>query len=129
MRRRSPRPRANRNPCRDRERTVSARIHSSAGNPAEAPVDTGPVPAENNEDHAAPPHVIGVDPAGFAMIEASDNEQSAEASAGEATSRRHSDDAESESEAEDEEHVEQIGGDAMEEVPSRPYRPRRQYKI
>ena len=98
-------------------------------NPAEAPVDTGPVPAENNEDHAAPPHVIGVDPAGFAMIEASDNEQSAEASAGEATSRRHSDDAESESEAEDEEHVEQIGGDAMEEVPSRPYRPRRQYKI
>ncbi len=30
---------------------------------------------------------------------------------------------------EEAEHVDQIGGDAMEEVPSRPYRSRRQYKI
>jgi ribonuclease E len=70
--------------------------------------------------------VIGVDPAGFATIEASEGEQTAEVEASEVTSRRHSEDAEgeSESESDEEEHVEQIGGDAMEEVPSRPHRPR-----
>jgi ribonuclease E len=97
-------------------------------NPAEAPVDIGPAPAEENEEHASPPHVIGVDPSGFATIEASESERTSEAAA-EPRSRRQSEDAEGDNDGEDEEHVEQIGGDAMEEVPSRPYRSRRQYKI
>ena len=98
-------------------------------NPAEAPADRGPPPVENDEDHASPPHVIGVDPAGFATIEASENEQAAEAGAAETSARRQSEEAEGDSDGDEEEHVEQIGGDAMEEVPSRPYRSRRQYKI
>jgi ribonuclease E len=99
-------------------------------NPAEALVDTGPPPAEDN-DEQAPPHVIGVDPSGFATIEASEHEPTSEHASAETTGRRHSEEAEGEndSDSEEEEHVEQIGGDAMEEVPSRPYRPRRQYKI
>ncbi|MBV9064268.1 MAG: S1 RNA-binding domain-containing protein, partial [Methylobacteriaceae bacterium] len=98
-------------------------------NPAEPPVESGPAPAEASEGDADAPHVIGVDCAGFAIIEASDSEQTAKAPPTEVTSRSQSEDAESEGENDEEEHVEQIGGDAMEEVPSRPYRPRRQYKI
>jgi ribonuclease E len=98
-------------------------------NPVEAPVAPGPPPAENNEEQPSPPHVIGVDPAGFATIEASDAEQTSEHVSTEPASRRQSEDGEGEGDSEDEEHVEQIGGDAMEEVPSRPYRSRRQYKI
>ena len=41
----------------------------------------------------------------------------------------HHDDEDSESDDEEEEDVEHIGGDALEEVPRRAYRPRRQYKI
>src|SRR4051794_37546355 len=97
-------------------------------NSAEAPVDLSAMPAEASEsEQHAPPHVIGVDPAGFATIEASENEQGSEAA--EPMNRRQSEDIEAENDGEEEEHVEQIGGDAMEEVPSRPYRARRQYKI
>jgi ribonuclease E len=85
-------------------------------------------PVEETEEHAPPTHVIGVDPAGFATIEASDSEQPSETASAEVTDRHQSDEADGEGDSEDE-HVEQIGGDAMEEVPSRPYRPRRQYKI
>jgi ribonuclease E len=99
-------------------------------NPAEAPVESGPAPAEpsRSEEHATP-HVIGVDPAGFATIEASESEATSDDAATQPRYRRHSEDAEGEGDSEEEEHVEQIGGDAMEEVPSRPYRARRQYKI
>ncbi|MEA2842121.1 MAG: ribonuclease [Methylobacteriaceae bacterium] len=95
-------------------------------NPAEPPVDRGPPPAESNEEQAASPHVIGVDPSGFATIEAS--EGAPEAAPAEPAGRRHAEEGEGDNESEDE-HVEQVGGDAMEEVPSRPYRARRQYKI
>jgi ribonuclease E len=97
-------------------------------NPAETPADLGSVPAESSDSaEPSPPHVIGVDPSGFATIEASDSEQTSDAASAESTNRLDSEDAEAE--GEDEEHVEQIGGDAMEELPSRPYRSRRQYKI
>ena len=98
-------------------------------NPAEPPVESGPAPLEERAEEHSPSHVIGVDPAGFATIEASESWQASEAAAAEPSGRRQSEDNEPESEGEEEEHVEQIGGDAMEEVPFRPYRPRRQYKI
>jgi ribonuclease E len=97
-------------------------------NPAEAPVDSGP-PPENGEEPGSPPHVIGVDASGFATIEASESDQPDESATAATTNRHQRDEAETDNEGEEEEHVEQIGGDAMEEVPSRPYRSRRQYKI
>ncbi|MBU3889012.1 Rne/Rng family ribonuclease [Methylosinus sporium] len=95
---------------------------------------------------------ISVDPQGFGVVEVghaeeapvepaeADHEAKArhqeerdeehEAEREEAEARRRDDDHDEEEEHEDEEeHVEHIGGDAMEEVPHRPSRSRRQYKI
>jgi ribonuclease E len=98
-------------------------------NRAEPPVDSGPPPPEVGEEQPSPSYVIGVDPSGFATIEASEGDQPGESAAAGPANRHRPDEAEGDNEGEEEEHVEQIGGDAMEEVPSRPYRSRRQYKI
>ncbi len=103
---------------------------SPEASPQSAAAEAAPAEAHSDEvPHQSPPHVIGVDPAGFATVEATDDEQPQEARRIDARSRPGADETESDSEGEDEEHVEQLGGDAMEEVPSRPYRSRRQYKI
>lgn len=94
---------------------------------------------------------ISVDPQGFGVVEVghaeeapvepaeADHEAKArrqeerdeehEAEREEAEARRRDDHDEEEEREDEEEHVEHIGGDAMEEVPHRPSRSRRQYKI
>jgi ribonuclease E len=86
-----------------------------------------------SESHA--PHRLATDPEGFAVVEDQDDVSPAGDAAGahedelEARFRpqRHRDDEEEGDEEAD--HVEQLGGDAMEEMPMRPHRLRRQYKI
>ncbi len=93
------------------------------------------------------PHAISVDPEGFSVVEtgvAEERPSEEPEPDHEAKARRQDErDAEHEREREDEgrehahdeehddelDHVEHIGGDAMEEVPYRHSRPRRQYKI
>lgn len=88
---------------------------------------------EDDEVARPTPHRLATDPEGFAVVEDLDDVRDA-ASTGpedayEARFRpaRHSDDDEEADEEADQ--VEQIGGDAMEEVPMRVHRSRRQYKI
>ena len=85
----------------------------------------GEEPAE--AEHAR--HRLATDPAGFAIVE--DEAPASEPVEAEVETRlREKQPAEDDEEGEeDDEHIEQIGGDAMEEVPMRPHRPRRQYKI
>ena len=113
--------------------------------PSEAPVEIAPAqevvepvaeaPAPAVVEFEAAPvhhdHTIGVDEAGYAVIEEHDTPD------GDATedlgnvedvhARRPARDEEHDDE--EEEHVEQVGGDAMEEMPLRPTRGRKQYKI
>ena len=99
--------------------------------PVAAPGDM----SENGEEIPAP-HRLATDPEGFAVVE----DQDSVTEAGTAAAAAHEDEAEmrmpAERHGDDDEdsddeadHVEQIGGDAMEEVPTRPHRLRRQYKI
>ncbi len=92
-------------------------------------------PTDNDESHAEGDHGrhrLATDPEGFAIVEdEGDAPTSSEPAEGEAEPRlrqRPPTDEEEDGDTEDEQ-VEQIGGDAMEEVPMRPHRPRRQYKI
>ncbi|MGB8278680.1 MAG: Rne/Rng family ribonuclease [Methylovirgula sp.] len=79
------------------------------------------------------PHRLATDPEGFAVVE----EQDAVSEAGEAAIAARDDELEArfrperhgEEDEEIDEEVEQIGGDAMEEMPMRTHRIRRQYKI
>ena len=113
-----------------------------AGAPASdaAPMEAGQ--PEHAHEHAPTHHheVLAVDPAGYATVEADDDDEDGDdeptEGSDEAEPRKarapaddeHGDDEEHEEEHE-EEHVEHIGGDAMEEVPNRGARLRRQYKI
>ena len=92
-------------------------------------------PAESGADNAAP-HRLATDPEGFAIVD----DQDSMSETGAATTGAHDDEPETrfrpqrhrddDDEADEEaDQVEQIGGDAMEEVPTRPHRLRRQYKI
>ncbi len=93
---------------------------ASETSPTDAAVDTGstvseapaePVsqgqPADGEPGHSEPePHQVA-----------------------DAAHQKHADAAEDDDHDEEDEHVEQLGGDALEEVPRRSYRPRKQYKI
>jgi ribonuclease E len=92
-------------------------------------------PAESGADNEAP-HRLATDPEGFAIVD----DQDSMSETGAATPAAHEDEPEArfrpqrhrddEDESDEEaDVVEQIGGDAMEEVPMRPHRLRRQYKI
>ncbi len=120
---------------------TQARSHTVLGGHGNVQASDEAVASEENKAESAPvgepaPHRLATDPEGFAVVEDQDEiEQAGEAAIAakedesEARFRpeRHRDDEETEEEAEDQ--VEQIGGDAMEEVPTRMYRGRRQYKI
>ncbi len=80
------------------------------------------------------PHRLATDPEGFAVVEDQDEVREAGAAAiaaheDEIEERLRREERRSEEEEEIDEEVEQIGGDAMEEVPTRSHRIRRQYKI
>jgi ribonuclease E len=86
---------------------------------------------DTESDAGATPHRLATDPEGFAVVDdEGDLVGEAEASE-EAESRFRPEPASDEDDEGDDEadQVEQLGGDAMEEVPVRPHRPRRQYKI
>jgi ribonuclease E len=107
----------------------------------------GPAEASEEASHEAAAHPVAIDPEGFGVVETGAGEETPVETPEpdhEAKARRRDErDAEHESEREDDsddhghdderddegEHVEHIGGDAMEEVPHRHSRPRRQYKI
>ncbi len=80
--------------------------------------DDTPVAKESAESEAEPRR-LALDPEGFAIVE----DEPRDAESAEARVREKSE------EGEDDEQIEQLGGDAMEEVPTRTYRSRRQYKI
>ena len=86
--------------------------------------------AEEPAAEQSAPHVLAADPAGFAIVDdaAPVLERTVEDEA-EARGRNLPAETEEEDEEEDEEQVEHLGGDAMEEVPLRVHRSRRQYKI
>jgi ribonuclease E len=120
----------------------AATVESKAAQPIEAPL-------EAFEPAQAPqlfqPHSISIDPEGFGVVEAGaeegrpveERERDHEAKARRQDERdeeheRAEEDGErahDEEHEEEAEHVEHIGGDAMEEVPYRHARSRRQYKI
>jgi ribonuclease E len=93
--------------------------------------------APHAAEDAATPHLIGSDPEGFAVVEDVD----AVNEAGEAAIAAHDEETEArfrpsrrsdedeDGEEEEADQVEQLGGDAMEEMPMRSHRSRRQYKI
>ena len=108
---------------------------------AAAPVAEAPAAfehvVEHAEDHAPLPgeavvadHTIAVDAQGFAVVEEHDADETAEdaPSARDAEHRRGQGEVDDEHEDE-EDQVEQIGGDAMDETPYRAPRLRKQYKI
>ncbi len=120
--------------------TFEAQAAGVQAEPETAHVEPGDLSAQEH-DHAhlaAPveeaPRTIAVDEQGFATIEESDDsvhgDETLDAPDHETKARRiEQRDAEHDDEDEEEEHVEQIGGDAMEELPRRQPRLRRQYKI
>ena len=97
--------------------------------------------AEAAQAQAHTPHRLVTDPEGFAIVDddgadfedgATSERQAAEEAAEEALEARFRPERAPEDEDEGDEEadqVEQLGGDAMEEVPVRPHRVRRQYKI
>ena len=90
-----------------------------------AEAQDAPAPADDQPHEIHHHEVLAVDP--DVTVEADDDQPRAE---GETQARDHSDEDEDEHGEDDEEHqVEHIGGDAMEEVPNRYQRLRRQYKI
>ena len=90
-----------------------------------AEAQDSPAPADDQPHEIHHHEVLAVDP--DVTVEADDDQPRAE---GETQARDHSDEDEDEHGEDDEEHqVEHIGGDAMEEVPNRYQRLRRQYKI
>jgi ribonuclease E len=88
--------------------------------------ETGAAVADHTEQAR---HRLATDPEGFAIVE--DAPAPPELPEAEVTTRFRERPPIEEDEDGDEEddQIEQIGGDAMEEVPVRPHRPRRQYKI
>ena len=84
-----------------------------------------------DEVAAAPEtHTLAVDEEGFAIVEEHDSDAETAPAARDAEHRRGHGEIEDEAEGEDEEdHVEQLGGDAMDETPYRAPRLRKQYKI
>ncbi len=99
--------------------------------------DEAEAEAPHTSEETPTPHLIGADPEGFAVVEdvdavseAGDAAIAAHDEETEARFRptRHSDEDE-DGEDEEADQVEQLGGDAMEEMPMRPHRSRRQYKI
>jgi len=105
------------------EGEIVARDDHEAAPHAEAQ-DT-PAPANEQPQEIHHHEVLAVDP--DVTVEADDDQPRVE---GETQARDHSDEDEDEHGEDDEEHhVEHIGGDAMEEVPNRYQRLRRQYKI
>ena len=114
----------------ERENLHAARDMGQGGDESAAQASDGD---EADSAERPVPHRLATDPEGFAIVEDQD-EVSESALTGreddyEARFRpdRRSDDEEEIDEEVDQ--VEQIGGDAMEEVPMRPHRGRRQYKI
>jgi ribonuclease E len=94
--------------------------------PIEAAADQ---PAEESVA-AVVDHTLAVDAEGFAVVEEHDSDAGDEAARDDGRRRPHDAAESDEDEAEDEEdHVEQIGGDAMDETPYRAPRLRKQYKI
>jgi ribonuclease E len=122
------------------EEESAAKEISADADKSEAHADA---PSGEGEDEAPEPHRLATDPEGFAVVdeidavsetgEAATAEQEAAIAARDdeldarfRPPRRSDDEEEGDEEGE---HVEQIGGDAMEEMPMRPHRMRRQYKI
>jgi ribonuclease E len=81
--------------------------------------------AEESVDSEVEPHRLATDPEGFAIVE----DEQPMAAPPEAKNRVREKSEDDEESGEDDEQIEQLGGDAMEEVPMRSYRSRRQYKI
>jgi ribonuclease E len=80
--------------------------------------------SEGSTDSQAGPHRLATDPEGFAIVE---DEQPRAVPA--ETETRIREKSEEDEESSEDEQIEQLGGDAMEEMPVRSYRSRRQYKI
>ncbi|MGH6818557.1 MAG: ribonuclease E/G [Methylovirgula sp.] len=88
--------------------------------------DPTPISADD-ESIEAEHHRLATDPEGFAIVE--DEQPTAAPGETEVEARRREKAEDDEESGEDDEQIEQIGGDAMEEVPVRSHRLRRQYKI
>jgi ribonuclease E len=108
---------------------VGARL-PDVGEDAEAAADERhdrtPV-SPGDESVEAEHHRLATDPEGFAIVE--DEQPAAARGEIEVEARLREKSEDDEEGGEDDEQIEQLGGDAMEEVPTRSYRPRRQYKI
>ena len=89
--------------------------------PTDAAVDTGSTVSETSMDDP-------VSPAPPAGREAG-HDETEHHRIGDEADQKHADGAGDDEHDEEDEHVEQLGGDALEEVPRRAYRPRKQYKI
>jgi ribonuclease E len=121
---------------RDGETSEGAQpVETSA---SEAPAfNDDQVPSEVQPVHGEHHHeVLAVDPQGYATVEGDDDtagtegqEPSDEPTPVAGREESGSDDDHHDDEEHEEEHVEHIGGDAMEELPNRVVRLRRQYKI
>jgi ribonuclease E len=129
-------------------------LHEIVQSAVEPPVDEPSTSADEPNGEAAPPAeaaAISIDPEGFVVVESGrpqderafeqdepdheakarrQDERDAEHEIEREEARRDDNGGDEDEDQEDEaEHVEHIGGDAMEEVPYRHPRPRRQYKI
>ncbi len=109
----------------DRIAPVDHAAKDAEAAPLEPDEITPSAAAEESVDSEAEPHRLATDPEGFAIVE---DEQPKTAPAETEVETRVRENSEDDEEGEDEQ-IEQLGGDAMEEVPARSYRSRRQYKI
>ncbi|MGB6491411.1 MAG: Rne/Rng family ribonuclease [Methylovirgula sp.] len=108
---------------------VVAPLHDVGEDAEAAPVERHDLtPTSAGDDSAeAERHRLATDPEGFAIVE--DEQPTAAPGETEVEARRREKAEDDEESGEDDEQIEQLGGDAMEEVPTRSHRPRRQYKI